>query len=169
MDSLDKVSIDSLDELDTQIKLFHLGVESFSPYAGNGKVDMIIRSENGNTVRYADIKVCTGKIKDEETITWKLEISFFMQSESFVILTARLPDEDESIQKHHFVIKSTDFLSIVKKQKMKTKNDRWIIAIPYSDIQIINRNSKKKLTSTLSKELKQYFDNWDVLLDWRSR
>ncbi len=169
MDSLDKVSIDSLDELDTQIKLFHLGVESFSPYAGNGKVDMIIRSENGDLVRYADIKVCSGMIKNEETITWKLEISFFMQNESFVILTARLPDEDESIQKHHFVIKSTDFLSITKKQKLETENDRWIITIPYSDIQIINRKSKKKFTSALSKELKQYFDNWDILLDWRSR
>ncbi len=169
MDSLDKVSIDSLDELDTQIKLFHLGVESFSPYAGNGKVDMIIRSENGDLVRYADIKVCSGMIKNEETITWKLEISFFMQNESFVILTARLPDEDESIQKHHFVIKSTDFLSITKKQKLETENDRWIITIPYSDIQIINRKSKKKFTSALSKEFKQYFDNWDILLDWRSR
>jgi hypothetical protein len=169
MDSLDKISIDSLDELDTQIKLFHLGVESFSPYAGNGKVDMIIRSENGDTVKYADIKVCTGIIQGEETITWKLEINFFMQNESFVILTARLSDEDESIQKHHLVIKSSAFLSIVKKQKLKTENDKWVLTIPYSDLQIINRKSKKKLTSKLSKALKKHFDNWDILLDWRSR
>ncbi|MHA2075714.1 MAG: hypothetical protein ACW97X_13925, partial [Candidatus Hodarchaeales archaeon] len=119
MDSLEKFSIDGLDELDTQIKLFHLGVESFSPYASNGKVDMIIRSENGDKVHYADIKVSSGIKTNEEIITWGLEISFFMKNESFVILTARLPEKDDSFQKHYFIIHASEFLSIVKKQKLK--------------------------------------------------
>jgi len=169
MDSLDKFSIDGLDELDTQIKLFHLGVESFSPYAGSGKVDMIIRSENGDSVRYADIKVCSGVKTDDNTVKWELEIGFFMQNESFIILTVRLPEKDKSIQKHHFILRSSDFLSITKKNKLITENNKWILAIPYSDIELINKKSKKKLTSALSKAMKKYFDNWDVLLDWKSR
>ena len=169
MDSLDKFSIDSLDELDTQIKIFHLGVESFSPYVGSGKVDMIIRSENGDSVRYADIKVCSGIKTDDNTVTWELEIGFFMQNESFIILTTRLTEKDESIQKHHFILASSEFLSIMKKHKLITENDKWILAIPYSDIELINKKSKKKLTSAISKAMKKYFDNWDVLLDWKSR
>ncbi|MHA2304046.1 MAG: hypothetical protein ACXACU_01550 [Candidatus Hodarchaeales archaeon] len=169
MDSLEKFSIDGLDELDTQIKLFHLGVESFSPYASNGKVDMIIRSENGDEVRYADIKVSSGIKTNEDIITWGLEIGFFMKNESFVILTARLPEKDDSFQKHHFIIHASEFLSIVKKQKLKTDNDKWILSIPYSDLLIINKKSKKKLSSVISKALRKYFDNWDVLLNWRSR
>ncbi len=169
MDSLDKFSIDGLDELDTQIKIFHLGIESFSPYAGSGKVDMIIRSENGDSVRYADIKVCSGVKTDDNTLTWELDIGFFMQNESFIILTARLPENDKSIQKHHFIIESSEFLSIMKKHKLITKNDKWILAVPYSDIELINKKSKKKLTSAISKAMKKYFDNWDVLLDWKSR
>ncbi len=169
MDSLEKFSIDGLDELDTQIKLFHLGVESFSPYASKGKVDMIIRSENGDEARYADIKVCSGTKNKEETITWELEINFFMKNESFIILTVRLPEEDGTFQKHHFVISSSKFLSIVKKQKLKTDNNKWILTIPYSDTIAICKKSKKKLSSKISKTLKKYFDNWDILIEWRNR
>ena len=169
MDSLEKFSIDGLDELDTQIKLFHLGVESFSPYASKGKVDMIIRSENGDEARYADIKVCSGTKNKEETVTWELEINFFMKNESFIILTVRLPEEDESFQKHHFIINSSEFLSITKKQKLKTDNNKWILSVPYSDLLIINKKSKKKLSSVISKTLRKYFDNWDIILHWGSR
>lgn len=168
MDSLEKFSTDGLDELDTQIKLFHLGVESFSPYASKGKVDMIIRSENGDEARYADIKVCSGTKINEDTVTWELEINFFMKNESFLILTIRLPEEDETFQKHHFVISSSEFLSIVKKQKLKIDRDKWILTVPYSDIIAINKKSKKKLSSVIGKTMKKYFDNWDILLDWRS-
>ncbi len=168
MDSLEKFSLDGLDELDTQIKLFHLGVESFSPYASKGKIDMIIRSENGEEARYADIKVCSGTKSKEETVTWELEISFFMKNESFIILTVRLPEEDETFQKHHFVIRSSEFLSIVKKQKLKTDKNKWILTVPYSDIIAICRKSKKKLSRAISRTMKKYFDNWDILIEWRN-
>ena len=74
----DSFDLDVLDELDTQLKLYQMGVESFSPYASSGKVDMIIRSEEGENVRYADIKVCSAK-KEADTVNWNLEISFFLQ------------------------------------------------------------------------------------------
>ena len=168
MDSLEKFSIDGLDELDTQIKLFHLGVESFSPYASKGKVDMIIRSENGDEARYADIKVCSGTKNKEETVTWELEISFFMKNESFIILSVRLPEKDETFQKYHFVIRSSEFLSIVKKQKLKIDKNKWTLTVPYPDIIAICRKSKKKLSSAISRTMKKYLDNWDILIEWRN-
>ena len=167
MDSDEEFSLDGIDELDTQLKLYQMGVESFSPYASTGKVDMIIRSENGDLVRYADIKVCTGKRKNKN-IVWELEIGFFMDNESFLILAIRLPDEDESFQKHHIVIESKEFLQIVKKHRLKTKDDKWVISLPFSDLQIINKESKAKLSKPLARSFKPYFDNWDCLLEWRS-
>ncbi|MHA1331492.1 MAG: hypothetical protein ACTSR2_10490, partial [Candidatus Hodarchaeales archaeon] len=117
-----------LDELDTQVKLFQLGVESFSPYASTGKVDMIIRSENGDKVRYADIKVCSGK-KIKDRMTWKLEISFFMNNQSFIILTVRVPDKEGVVKKNYFVIESKQFLKLAKDDILKTENDMWILSL----------------------------------------
>ncbi|MFX1505789.1 MAG: hypothetical protein ACFFDC_06695 [Promethearchaeota archaeon] len=163
----EEFSLDGIDELDTQLKLYQMGVESFSPYASTGKVDMIIRSESEDLVRYADIKVCTGVPKGKN-IVWELEIGFFLNNESFVILAVRLPDEDESFQKHHMVIESQKFLQIIKKHKMKTKNDKWVITLPFSDLQILNKQSKGSPSKPLVKSLKPFFDNWDCLLEWRS-
>lgn len=163
----EEFNLDGIDELDTQLKLYQMGVESFSPYASTGKVDMIIRSESEDLVRYADIKVCTG-VRKGNNIVWELEIGFFMNNESFVILAVRLPDEDESFQKHHMVIESRKFLQIVKKYKMKTKNDKWVITLPFSDLQILNKQSKGNLSKPLARSLKPFFDSWDCLLEWRS-
>jgi len=169
MDPDEEFSLDGIDELDIQLKLYQMGVESFSPYASTGKVDMIIRSENGDLVRYADIKVCTG-IREGSNIVWELEIGFFMNNESFIILAVRIPDDDESFQKHYIVIESKKFLQIVKKHRMKTKNDKWVISLPFSDLQILNKQSKTKakLSKSLTRSLSLFFDNWDCLLDWRS-
>ncbi|MFX0014166.1 MAG: hypothetical protein ACFFB2_06725 [Promethearchaeota archaeon] len=167
MDSDENFSLEGIDELDTQVKLYQMGVESFSPYTTTGKVDMIIRSENGDRVRYADIKVCTG-VRKESEVVWELEIGFFMNNESFIILAVRLPGKDEIVEKHHIVIESKKFLKLVKKHKMKTKEDKWIIELPFSDLQILNQQSTNKISKALAKSLKEYFDNWDCLLDWRS-
>ncbi|MFX1517907.1 MAG: hypothetical protein ACFFC6_16520 [Promethearchaeota archaeon] len=164
----EEFSLDGIDELDTQLKLYQMGVESFSPYASTGKVDMIIRSENGDLVRYADIKVCTG-IQEDDDIVWELEIGFFMNNESFVILAVRLPSEDgESFQKHHIVLDSKKFLQITKKHRMKTKDDKWVISLPFSDLQILNNQSKASIAKPLTRSLKPFFDNWNILLEWRS-
>jgi hypothetical protein len=167
MDPDVEFSLDGIDELDTQLKLYQMGVESFSPYASTGKVDMIIRSENEDLVRYADIKVCTG-VQKGKNVVWELEIGFFMNNESFIILAVRLPDDDGSVQKHHMVLASKEFLKMVKKHRMKTKNDKWVITLPISDLQILKSKSKAKLTKPLARSLKPYFDNWDCLLEWRS-
>jgi hypothetical protein len=167
MDPDEDFSLDGIDELDTQLKLYQMGVETFSPYASTGKVDMIIRSEDGDLVRYADIKVCTGVRKDDN-IVWELEIGFFMNNESFIILAVRLPDEDESFQKHHIILESKNFIQIVKKHRIKTKNDKWVITLPFSDLQILNTKSKAKLSKPLTRSLNPYFNNWDCLLEWRS-
>ncbi len=163
----EEFSLDGIDELDIQLKLYQMGVESFSPYAGSGKVDMVIRSENGGLVRYADIKVCTG-LKKGSNIIWELEIGFFMDNESFIILAIRLPEEDETFQKHHFILESKNFLQIAKKHRMKTKNDKWIVTLPFSDLQILNKQSNSKLSKSVAKSLKNYFNNWDCLLEWQS-
>ena len=163
----EEFSLDGIDELDTQLKLYQMGVESFSPYAGSGKVDMIIRSENGDLVNYADIKVYTGTRKGANVV-WELEIGFFMNNESFLILAVRLPDENESFQKHHFILESKVFLQIMKKHRMKTKDDNWILTIPFTDLQVLNKQSKIKISKPLTRSLKKYFDNWDCLLDWRN-
>lgn len=166
--SLDEqFSLDGIDELDTQIKLYQMGIESFSPYAGSGKVDMIIRSENENLVRYADIKVYSG-IREGTSVTWELEVSFFMNNVGFLILAIRLPEADETFQKHHFVIEAEEFLKIAKKYRIKVEDDKWILTLPFSDLQVINNQSKSKKIRPLSRSLKNYFDNWDCLLEWRS-
>ncbi|MHA1972033.1 MAG: hypothetical protein ACTSW1_03500 [Candidatus Hodarchaeales archaeon] len=154
-----------LDELDTQVKLFQLGVESFSPYASTGKVDMIIRSENGEKVRYADIKVCSGnKINDH--MIWKLEISFFMNNQSFIILTARIPDKEGVIAKNYFIIDSKQFLKLTKDKVLKTENDKWVLSLLYKDLLILSGNTKGTL-SKLGKSFKEWFNDWTCLLDWR--
>ncbi len=163
----EQFSFEGLDELDTQIILYQMGVESFSPYASSGKVDMIIRSENGELVRYADIKVCSPE-KTEETVTWELEISFFMNNESFIILAIRLPDDEEIMQKHHFVMSSNDFLNIAQKLKMETEEDKWKLSLPLSDMALIKKGAKTKYSEKISKVLRPFFDNWDILLDWRA-
>ncbi|UCG89841.1 MAG: hypothetical protein JSU57_05110 [Candidatus Heimdallarchaeota archaeon] len=163
----EEFSLDGIAELDIQVKLYQLGVESFSPYAGSGKVDMVIRSENGDLVHYADIKVCTGLHKGAN-IVWELDIGFFMNSDSFIILTIRLPEEDETFQNHHFVLESKEFLRIAKKHRLRTRNDKWIVGLPFSDLQILNKQSKSKLSKSLTRSLKNYFDNWDCLLEWQS-
>ncbi|MFX1282202.1 MAG: hypothetical protein ACFFB5_01045 [Promethearchaeota archaeon] len=163
----EEFSLDGIAELDIQVKLYQMGVESFSPYADSGKVDMIIRSENGDLVHYADIKVCTG-LQKETKVVWELEIGFFMNNDSFIILAMRLPEEDETFQKHHFVIESKTFLQIAKKHRIKTKNDKWIVSVPFSDLQILNNQSNSKLSKSLARSLKPYFDNWDCILEWQS-
>ena len=111
MEPEDQFNLEGLDELDTQLKLYQMGVESFSPYVSTGKVDMIIRSEDGESVRYADVKVCVGKREDDK-IVWKLEISFFMENESFIVLAVRLPEENGIYEKHHIVLESKKFLQM---------------------------------------------------------
>ncbi len=164
----DGFSLEGLDELDTQLKLYQMGVETFSPYASASKVDMIIRSEDGEGefVHYADVKVCTGK-RENDKINWEIDIAFFMKNESFVILTVRLPSkEEEELEKHFFIMKSTDFLTIVKKHKLKVQNDVWKISVPYSDLEILSTKSKVKIRGSLVKSLRQYFDNWESILEW---
>jgi hypothetical protein len=168
MNSRDKFELEGLDELDTQLKLYDMGVDTFSPYAGSGKVDMIIRSEDGNHVRYADIKVCTGK-REKKNVIWKIEDSFFMENESFIILTVRLPNEEEILEKHHFILKSDNFLRVAKKNKLKVTNDAWVIFVPVSDLEEIKKKSKSTLSTSLAKSLTKYFDNWDSLLEWRKK
>lgn len=160
-------TLDGLDELDTQIKLYQMGVETFSPYASSGKVDMIIRSENGENVRYADIKVCTGVRKDDDVV-WKLEVGFFMNNVSFLILAIRLPDEDEIYKKHHIVIDSKKFLEIAKKHRLKVHKNNWILRIPFEDLQILNTQSKENVSKAITRSVKEYFDNWESLLEWQN-
>ncbi len=161
----DDFGIDGLDELDTQMKLYQMGVESFSPYAGSGKIDMIIRSDNGEIARYADIKVCSAK-KDDENVIWKLEVSFIMKNDSFIILPVRIPDDDGTMIKNHFVMNSENFLQIAKECDLKVQNDTWVISIPYKDLLVLMKSTKKKFTTPLAKLLKDYFNNWNLILDW---
>lgn len=165
----DSFSLEGLDELDTQLKLYQMGIETFSPYASTGKVDMIIRSEDGEGefVHYADVKVCTGKRENDE-IFWEIEISFFMKNESFVILTVRLPskEDEEELEKHYFIMKSTDFLAIVKRHRLKVQNDIWRISVLYSDLEIVSEQSKAKIREPMVRSLRKYFDNWESILDW---
>ena len=155
-----------LDELDTQIRLFQLGVESFSPYANTGKVDMIIRTERDNQVHYADIKVCQGRL-EKKSIVWKLEISFFMDNESFLILTVRLPEEDETLEKHHFILESKDFLHIMKSEKIDVKDNFWILNVSYNDLKRLKIKKKSPRLSRVVEALQPYFDNWDTITEWR--
>jgi len=154
-----------LDELDTQIKLFELGVESFSPYASTGKVDMIIRSDKNQNVRYADIKVCSGR-KENQKIEWKLEVSFFMNNEGFLILSFRIPTEDESLEKHHFIITSDKFLEIMKKAKVVSEENYWVLSVPYSELQLINSLKRTSIKSRMVKSLRPFIDKWEIISDW---
>lgn len=154
-----------LDELNTQIKLFELGVESFSPYASTGKVDMIIRSDKNQHVRYADIKICTGR-REKQKILWKLEISFFMNNESFLILSFRLPTEDESLEKHHFIMGSEDFLEIMKQEKLVPKEKYWVLSLPFTELQLLKSKKKASKKSKLVKALRPYLDKWNIIVDW---
>jgi hypothetical protein len=155
-----------LDELDTQIRLFQLGIESFSPYANTGKVDMIIRTERDNLVHYADIKVCQGRL-EKKSIIWKLEISFFMDNESFLILTVRLPEEDETLEKHHFILTSKQFLEIMKDEKIEVKDDMWILTASYNELKRLKIKKKSPRFSRVVETLQPYFDNWDTITEWR--
>jgi hypothetical protein len=168
MELEDQFNLEGLDELDTQLKLYQMGVESFSPYVSTGKVDLIIRSEDGESVRYADVKVCPGKREDDKVI-WKLEISFIMGNESFIVLAVRLPEENGIFEKHHFVLESKKFLRIAKKHKLKVQNDAWFVSLPFSDLQIMNNQLNSKLSSSLARSLKKYFDKWDSFLAWRNK
>ncbi|MHA1995514.1 MAG: hypothetical protein ACW97Z_13300 [Candidatus Hodarchaeales archaeon] len=154
-----------LDELDTQIKLFELGVESFSPYASTGKVDMIIRSDKNEHVRYADIKVCTGR-REKQKIEWKIKISFFMNNESFIVLSFRLPTEDESLEKHHFIISSAEFLEVMKKAKVIARDNYWVLALPYSELQLVNSKKQTGIKSKMVKALRPFLNKWENIADW---
>ncbi len=166
MSDEDYFAAGGLDELDTQITLFQLGIESFSPYANTGKVDMIIRTEKDKKVYYADIKVCTG-VLEKKNIVWSLEISFFMNNSSFLILTVRLPEEDESLEKHRFIIGSKKFLEVIKDEKIAVKDDKWILSVPYSELKRLTTEKKPSRLSRLVKALHPYFDNWKTITDWR--
>jgi hypothetical protein len=155
-----------LDELDIQIKLFELGVESFSPYASTGKVDMIIRSDADQHVRYADIKICTGR-KEDQHVIWKLEISFFMNNKSFLLLTFRIPSkDDDALEKNYFILDSEVFLKIMKKEKIVSEDKFWILNLPYSELQHVK--SKKKLSpkSKLLKALRPHTNRWETIVKW---
>ncbi len=154
-----------LDELDTQIKLFELGIESFSPYASTGKVDMIIRSDTNQHVRYADIKVSTG-VKEGQKMVWKLEMSFFMNNESFLILSYRVPGEDESLEKHHLIIDSESFLEIIKKEKIISKDNYWVLNLPYTELQSMHLKKQKTKKVKLIKALRPYIDKWELIVNW---
>ncbi|WP_455464228.1 hypothetical protein [Candidatus Hodarchaeum mangrovi] len=163
-ESVEFRELSGLDELDTQLKLYQMGIESFSPYASKGKVDMIIRSEDGEEVRYADIKVCTGK-KSNNDLVWELEISFFLNNQSFIILTARLPTVQEKIEKHYIILDSKDFLKLSQIHKLETQNDKWILKVPFKDL--LSLTHEKKSTSTkIVNSLAEHFNNWNILIDW---
>ncbi len=162
------MELGGLDELDTQIKLFHLGIESFSPYANQGKVDMIIRSEADEIVRYADIKVCTG-VPTEDQIVWKVDFSFFLNNESFLVFSVRLPDEDERMEKHHLIIKSKIFLRIVKREKLTMEDSNWVLSLPFSDLQQLTKKTRPKKLPKLVNAFKPFFDNWQIFVDWKEK
>ncbi|MFX0050222.1 MAG: hypothetical protein ACFFAJ_05675 [Candidatus Hodarchaeota archaeon] len=166
MEPEEQFNLEGLEELDTQLKLYQMGVESYSPYVSTGKVDMIIRSEDGEQVRYADVKVCAGR-REDDNIIWELEISFFMDNLSFIILAVRLPEENGVHEKHHFVLESKKFLQIAKKHKIKVENEVWVVSLPFSDLQVMNKQSSSKISTSLARSLRKYFDNWDSLLEWR--
>jgi len=162
------MELGSLDELDTQIKLYQLGVKSFSPYASQGKVDMIIRTETDEKVRYADIKVCTGVLEDDQ-IVWKFSFSFFFKNESFLILSVRLPAQDGNLKKHHIVVDSKRFLKIVKSEKIPTEDDNWILSLDYSDLQLLTEKKRSKKLSKLVNDFKPFFDNWQIFVEWKEK
>jgi hypothetical protein len=160
-----------LDELDAQLKLFQLGIESFTPYANQSKVDMIIRTDNGNLVRYADVKVCAGKSDGEKTV-WKLPISFCMTEDSFVLFTFRLIEEEaeQTVKRHYLVLRSQKFLEIAKNHKFPVENDHWLMSLPVIDINKLgqlDKNEKSSFETPLAKSLRQYVDVWEEFESWK--
>ena len=160
------MELGGLDELDTQIKLYQLGVKSFSPYASHGKVDMIIRTETDEKVRYADIKVCTGVLEDNQ-IVWKFSFAFFLKNESFIILSVRLPEQDGKMKKHHIIVDSKTFLKIVKREKIHVEDDNWILSLAYSDLQHLTGKKRSKKLSKIVNAIKPFFDNWEIFVNWK--
>lgn len=157
-----------LDELDTQIRLFQLGIESFSPYASTGKVDMVIRSDMNDHVRYADIKVCSGKL-EKEKIIWSLNVGIFLNNECFLILTFRIPDKEGDLEKHHFILTSDTFLDLMKKEKVTVKDNSWILRLSYIDLQKLNAEKTPARVTKRIKVFIPYYENWDAIVKWRDQ
>ena len=157
-----------LDELDTQIRLFQLGIESFSPYASTGKVDMVIRSDMNNYVRYADIKVCSGKL-EKEKIVWSLNTGVCLNNDCFLILTFRIPDKEGDLEKHQFILTSKTFLDLVKKEKVVVKDNNWILRLSYIDLQKLNTGKSPSSSTKLINSFAPFYENWDVLVKWRDQ
>ena len=143
-----------------------MGVKSFSPYADQSKVDMIIRTEVDEIVRYADIKVCTG-VPEGDQIVWKFEFSFFLKNESFLILAVRLPEQDEIMRKHNIVLESKTFLKIVKREKIPMVDSNWVLSLPFSDLQQLTKKKRSKKLPKLVNAFKPFFDNWQIFVDWK--
>ncbi|MCK4847952.1 MAG: hypothetical protein KAT16_02895 [Candidatus Heimdallarchaeota archaeon] len=162
------MELGGLDELDTQVKLYQLGVKSFSPYADQSKVDMIIRTEVDEIVRYADIKVCTGVLEDDR-IVWKFNFSFFLKNESFFVLSVRLPDQEEIMRKHHIILESKTFLEIIKKEKITVEDNKWILSLPFSDLQQLTEKKRSKKLPKLVNAFKPFFDNWKIFVKWKEK
>lgn len=141
-----------------------MGIESFSPYASKGKVDMIIRFEDAGKVRYADIKVCTGKKSNNELI-WELEIAFFLNNQSYIILTARLPNTQGKTEKNYFILSSKEFLDITKTHKLETQNDKWILKVPVKDLLLLTREGPST-SSRIVNKLAAHYNNWNALVGW---
>ncbi|MFW9854107.1 MAG: hypothetical protein ACFFFG_03575 [Candidatus Thorarchaeota archaeon] len=160
-----------LDELEAQLKLFQLGIESFTPYANQSKVDMIIRTDNGNLVRYADVKVCTGKSDSEKTV-WKLPLSFCMTEDSFILFTFRLIEEEteQTVEKHYLVLKLQKFLEITEKHGIPIEDDHWVMSLPTSDINkfgVLDKKKKISFKAPLARSLRQYLDVWKEFENWK--
>lgn len=157
-----------LDELDTQIRLFQLGIESFSPYASTGKVDMVIRSDMNNYVRYADIKVCSGKL-EKEKIVWSLNTGICLNNDCFLIFTFRIPDTEGDLEKHQFILTSKTFLALVKKEKVLVQDNNWILRLSYNDLQKLNTGNIPSRSTKLINSFIPFYENWDVIVKWRDQ
>ena len=160
-----------LDELGAQLKLFQLGIESFTPYANQSRVDMIIRTDNGNLVRYADVKVCSGKSDGEKTI-WELPINFCITENSFILFTFRtLAEEAElEVEKHYLVLKSLQFLEVAKRHKIHVENNFWIMSLPATDVNLLGLLDQKENVSfktPLADSLHHYVDVWEEFEKWK--
>ncbi|MHA2096584.1 MAG: hypothetical protein ACW98F_18350, partial [Candidatus Hodarchaeales archaeon] len=104
--------------------------------------------------------------KEKQKIVWKLEMAFFMNNESFLILSFRLPNEDESLEKHYFIISSNAFLEIMKIEKAVSKDKYWVLSLPYSELQQINSKKQTNKKSKIVKALSPYFNKWEIIVDW---
>ena len=144
-------------------KIFLWNIQKRTREGGN--VDMIIRSENENLVRYADIKVCTGRHEEDNTV-WRLEVDFFMNNDSFLILTVRLPAEGETLEKYHFILSSKMFLKLVKREKLEVENNHWVLNIPYSELQKLTSKKKGIRFSKRLNTFRPFFNKWDVITKW---